>query len=192
VTDAELGASGWTRIDRFVDDPDALLDTVLREVTWTEQMRSRRTASMGIPYNYAGASYPEAPWHPAVRALADAVGQRLGFTATNALLNHYPTGEHTIGWHADDVTILAPGTPIAIVSLGATRTLRLRRGHAGDFHYTPVPLPAGSLFVMTAALQADHKHAIKREPGAGPRVSLTFRHLTHASPVVTTPRWSEA
>jgi len=189
-----LAADGYALLPAVVPHPDRLLRTVLDEVPWTAQMHSRRTASMGIPYNYAGASYPEAPWHPAVRALADAVGERLGFTATNALLNHYPTGEHTIGWHSDDTTILAPGTPIAIVSLGAMRTMQLRTATPdadGRFAYTKLPLPSGSLFVMTAALQATHKHGIKRERGAGERVSLTFRHLTHASEVVTAKRWSE-
>ncbi len=107
-------------------------------------------------------------------------------------MNRYPSGEHTIGWHTDDVSILAAGTAIAIVSLGALRTLQLRRGDGPDFAYTRLPLASGSLLVMSQGLQADHKHAIKREPGAGPRISLTFRHLTHAPPPVTTPRWSSA
>jgi len=188
-----MSGSGWSLREGFVADPDALLRAVLADVPWTAQMHSRRTASMGIPYNYAGASYPEAPWHPTVRRVADAVAALLSFDVTNALLNHYPTGDHTIGWHTDDVSILAPRTPIAIVSLGAVRTLQLRAGPdaSGAFDYTRVPLPPGSLFVMSQALQATHKHGIKRERGAGERVSLTFRHLTHASEVVTAPKWSD-
>ncbi len=34
---------------------------------------------MGIPYNYAGASYPDNPWHPAVWAVAEQVEQAWGF-----------------------------------------------------------------------------------------------------------------
>jgi alkylated DNA repair dioxygenase AlkB len=176
----------------FVPDPDALFAVVRDEVPWTEQMRSRSTASMGIPYNYAGASYPEAPWHPAVAALRDRVAAALGFVVTNCLLNRYPTGEHTIGWHTDDTSILAPGTPIAIVSLGAERTLQLRSGSGADddpFHYDHVRLAVGSLFVMSQQLQHTHKHGIKREPGAAERISLTFRHLTHAPPPVDRPPW---
>jgi alkylated DNA repair dioxygenase AlkB len=186
---AQLAATGWALIEGFVADPDAAFVTLRDEVEWTRQMHSRETASMGIPYNYAGASYPEAPWHPAARALADQVGAAAGFTATNALLNRYPTGEHSLGWHSDDVTILAPGTPIAILSFGATRTLHLRRGAAAPFALTLVPMPPGSLFVMTAAIQADHRHCLRREPGAGERISLTLRHLTHAPPPVDRPRW---
>jgi len=182
----------WTYTEGFLAEPDALFAQMRDEVAWTQQMRSRQTASMGIPYNYAGASYPEAPWHPAVAALRDAVAQVVGFQPTNCLLNRYPTGDHTIGWHTDDVDILAPGTGIAIVSLGARRTLRLRGGTGaqGDpFTYELVPLEPGSLLVMSQALQASHKHAIKREPGAGERISLTLRHLTHAPPPVVLPPW---
>jgi alkylated DNA repair dioxygenase AlkB len=180
----------WSLTEGFADP--SLFQRVRDEVAWTTQMASRQTASMGIPYNYAGASYPEAPWHPAVWALALRVGERCGFTPTNCLLNRYLTGDHSIGYHRDDVDILAPGTPITIVSLGAPRTLLLRHGNTPPFTTTRVPLPPGSLFVMSAAMQADHKHAIKREPGAGERISLTFRHLTHAPPPVTTPRWSRS
>jgi hypothetical protein len=42
---------------------------------------------------------------------------------------------------------------------------------------------------MSQALQRTHKHAIKREPGAGERIRLTFRHLTHAPPPVAHPPW---
>ena len=183
-----IGRDAWLW-EGFVDDPAALFATVRDEVAWTGQMRSRDTASMGIPYNYAGATYPESPWHPAVWALAERVGAAVGLRPTNALLNRYPTGEHPIGWHHDDVSILAPGTGVAIVSLGAARTLWLRGGAGEPFTRTAVVLPPGSLWFMSAALQATHKDAIRREPGAGERISVTVRALTHAPPPVDRPRW---
>ena len=39
------------------------------------------------------------------------------------------------------------------------------------------PLPCGSLLYMTAEVQAGWKHAILPRPGAGGRISLTFRRL---------------
>lgn len=179
----------WWLEEGFVPEPDALFAVARDEVSWTSQMSSRQTASMGIPYNYAGATYPEAPWHPALWALALRVGEAVGLHPTNALLNRYPTGDHSIGWHRDDTTILAPGTGVAILSLGAPRTLLLREGAAPPFTTERVLLPPGSLFFMSAALQATHKHAIRREPGAGERISVTIRQLTHAPPPVDRPRW---
>lgn len=186
-----LAERGWVYLPEFVPAAEELLRVAQDDVPWTDQMRARRTASMGVPYNYAGASYDENPWHPAVRALADRVGEAFAFEVTNCLMNRYTTGENTIGWHADDVEILAPATCIAIVSLGAPRTLQLRGGEGEPFSYTRLPLEHASLLVMSQALQLTHKHCIKREPGAGERISLTFRHLTHAPPPITTPRWGE-
>lgn len=183
----------WRYEADFVPDADRVFAAVRDEVTWTEQMASRQTASMGIPYNYAGASYPEAPWHPRVWAVAELVAARFGFVPTNCLLNRYRTGLHSMGWHADDVSILAPETGIVIVSLGAPRTLSLRaagqRDELHEFTYEHVRLAPGSVLHMTQALQATHKHGIKREKGADERISLTFRHLVVASSVVDVAQW---
>lgn len=177
----------WTLTADFID-PN--LFTVVRDaVEWTTQMKARQTASMGVPYNYAGASYPEVSFLPEVRALADQVAATYGFEPNNCLLNRYCTGQNSIGWHSDDTTILAPNTGIVILSLGGQRTLKLRSGGAGAFTYVDLPLPPGSALHMTAAMQRTWKHAIKREADATERISLTFRHLTHAPPPVERPRW---
>lgn len=175
----------------FVDDPEALYGRALAELPWTSQMASRRTASLGLPYNYAGASYPENPWPPAFRMLADRVGTACDFTPTNCLCNHYPTGKHTLGWHADDVQILAPGTSIAIVSLGVARVLKLRATGPEGFVYVDQLLEPGSLLVMSQAMQATWKHALKKAPTDDSRISLTFRHITHVPPIPEDKgRWS--
>ncbi len=180
----------WYR-PSVVGDPESLFAVVRDEAEWTEQMRSRRTASMGVPYNYSGARYPVAPWHPAVAALRDQLAPAIGFSATNCLLNHYPSGRSSLGWHADDVDILAPGTGIAIVSLGAARVLRLRTRTEDGFFYDDRLLEPGSLLYMSAAMQAEWKHALRRTPADEPRISLSFRHIvrweSHPEPLA--PRW---
>lgn len=161
----------------FVTDPGRLFATVRDEVNWTQQMKSRRTASMGVPYNYTSASYPVAEWHPAVQALRERVAEAVGFMPTNCLLNDYPTGAHRLGWHCDDVSILEPGTGIAIVSLGAERPLGLRtRGDAG-FVYQQIVLAEGSLLYLSPEMQADWQHAILASPTPDERISLSFRHI---------------
>jgi alkylated DNA repair dioxygenase AlkB len=146
-------------------------------VAWTRHMAARRTASMGVPYNYGGASYPVSPWHPAVAALAERVAPVAGFSPTNCLLNYYPTGQHRMGWHSDDTTILREGTGIAILSLGTARTLRLRCQDGEGFHYEDLPLPGGSLLFMSAEMQAHWRHSIGKESTEAPRVSLSFREI---------------
>ncbi len=166
---------GLRLVANVVEHHEALLWTLREQVTWTTHMKARRTASMGVPYNYGGASYPVASWHPAVEALARSLP--LAFEATNCLLNLYPTGLHSMGFHADDVSILAPGTDIAILSLGATRPLRLRTRIEGRFHYEELDLPGGSVLYMSQGMQADWRHAIKRVADCGPRMSLSFRRI---------------
>jgi alkylated DNA repair dioxygenase AlkB len=69
-----------------------------------------------------------------------------------------------------------PNTGIAIVSLGAERdiTFQVKRGTKDEFQYR---LPSGSLLYMAADLQQDWRHAIRKQPGTGGRISLTFRQV---------------
>ncbi len=161
-----------------VEDAETVFAAVRDEVEWQDLMRSRRTASMGRPYNYKGASYPVGEWRPQVQQLREVVAERVGFMPTNCLLNYYPTGWHSLGWHHDDTEILAPGTGIAIVSLGARRPLSLRRrDEAGEYVYEAIELAPGSLLYMSAAMQSIWQHRLKRVPGDAPRISLSFRHI---------------
>jgi alkylated DNA repair dioxygenase AlkB len=162
----------------FVPDPAALFATLRDEVVWDQRMKARRTASMGEPYNYSQMDYPRAPWHPLVSALLSGLAPHVGAAPTNCLLNLYPSGASTMGWHADDISALAPGTGIAIVSLGAARPLLFRRRDGGVGHdVIEQVLEAGSLLVMSGAMQQEWQHSLPAAPSAGERMSLTFRCL---------------
>ncbi|MFT5430673.1 MAG: alkylated DNA repair dioxygenase AlkB [Myxococcota bacterium] len=165
----------------FVSAADALFERVRDEVPWTDQMASRRTASVGVPYIYRGATYPVRDWLPVLEDLRCAVANAVGFVPTNCLMNYYPTGRHSLGWHQDDIDILRPKTGIAIVSLGAARPLRLRRHIPEGYHYETLELEPGSLLYMTQEMQSVWQHSLRRSEGAGARISLTFRNIV-ASP----------
>ena len=81
-----------------------------------------------------------------------------------------------MGFHADSVAELEPQTGVAIVSLGAVRALTFRQTRAREVQWSQ-PLSHGSLLYMPAEIQADWQHGVLPQPGAGPRVSLTFRAL---------------
>lgn len=68
-----------------------------------------------------------------------------------------------------------PSRLIAIASLGATRTLVFRSKDRA--RVVEVPLGHGSVLLMNEATQHEWQHAVKREPDAGLRVSVTFRQI---------------
>lgn len=84
-----------------------------------------------------------------------------------------------MGFHADAREDLVPGTGVVILSLGSPRSLVFRRKAARE-QVVDYRLAPGSLVLMPDAIQDEWQHAIPREPGAGPRISVTFRRLRSA------------
>jgi alkylated DNA repair dioxygenase AlkB len=162
-------------IPHAIPDPDAALARLIAEVAWVDAMRARRTASFGRPYNYSGQTYPAAPMHEVVQAIAERVAVLAGHPFDNCLCNLYETGHNTMGFHTDSYAELVPESFIAIASLGAARPLVFRTlDHA---HRTSIRLEHGSILLMDRATQARWEHAVPRARDAGLRISLTFRQF---------------
>lgn len=172
---------GVTLIDDFLDDAQRWFVDLRDGIDWDDGMAARRTASFGVAYNYSQMRYPYRPMPPSLDELATRVAAVVGFRPNNCLLNCYADGESRMGFHADQTDILVPGTGIAIVSLGAVRALRFR-AIADSQQRVDYRLNGGSLLYMSAELQRHWQHAVPREPGAGARISLTFRALREALP----------
>jgi len=166
-------------IEAFVADHRSLLDRLRAQTTWDERMRARRTASFGVPYDYSGMTYPAAPMPDAIADIRDALAEILPLAPNNCLVNDYEDGRSTMGFHADSIRELVPGTGVAIVSLGATRTLSFRRIVEREIEVAR-PLAGGSVMYMTPQVQGLWKHGIRREEGVGARISLTFRQILSA------------
>lgn len=162
--------------EHFLADHQSLYDRLCKEVIWDGRMRARKTASFGAPYNYSGMTYPSAKMHDGIAEVRDALTERLPFEPDNCLVNFYENGRSTMGFHFDAADDLAPGTGVAIVSLGAVRTLRFRKMHDREVEFAR-PLASGSMLYMPPEVQREWKHGIPRETGAGARISLTFRQL---------------
>lgn len=174
--DGPEGVPTYIYDERFIAEHQSLFDRLSKDIIWDGRMRARKTASFGAPYNYSGMTYPAAKMHDALAEVRDAVGERLPFEPDNCLVNYYENGRSTMGFHYDEVDDLAPGTGVAIVSLGATRTLRFRKMHDREVEFAR-PLVSGSLLYMPPEVHTGWKHGIPRETGAGPRISLTYRQL---------------
>jgi alkylated DNA repair dioxygenase AlkB len=161
-------------IDEFLPNHAELFTYLASSVQWDDSMAARRTASFGKPYNYSQISYPDVPMLPGLNDVADKLLKKLNVSFNNCLLNYYETGDNTMGFHSDDTSNLIPGTGVAIVSLGSVRDITYR-SKTNPGHQVSFALRPGSLLYMDDAVQVDWLHAIKKQTGAGSRISLTWR-----------------
>jgi alkylated DNA repair dioxygenase AlkB len=130
----------------------------------------------GVSYRYAGVLRETAPWPEALLALRARLFALLAARFNFVLCNLYPDGQAGLGWHSDDERDLAPGAPIASLSLGAARDFYLRRGFGDRAVVVKRALAHGSLLVMAGQTQRFYQHQVpKRARCDTPRINLTFR-----------------
>lgn len=91
------------------------------------------------------------------------------------LLNYYEDGQQRIGWHSDREEI-GRSTPIASISLGATRQFQIRSKTNGAHDRTTVYMTNGSIMFMENICQLQYLHSVPREVDITEgRINLTFR-----------------
>jgi alkylated DNA repair dioxygenase AlkB len=131
----------------------------------------------GARYTYSGTPHEPMPWTPALERVRGRVQALAGCEFNSVLLNLYRDGRDGMGWHADDEPELGPNPVIASVSLGAVRRFRLR--HRRRRHQkVDIPLPNGSLLLMSGATQHHWVHSVpKTAVVVGERINLTFRRV---------------
>lgn len=173
-------------------EADQLWTVFQRELPWRqEQIRlfgrwvwqPRSQVWMGdsdARYRYSGQDFDPTPWHPAMKALAERLGDDLGTRFNSVLCNHYEHGQHSMGWHSDNESELGSRPIIASITLGAERRFILReKKNKKNRHEWP--LGHGDLFVMKGDTQKIWDHSIpKTAKPVGPRINLTFRRVISA------------
>ena len=135
-------------------------------------------ADPGLSYRHSGTENDNAePFPPVVREVCDVVEKVLGMKFNYALLNQYPDGRSTLGWHADDERDLVRGSVIASCSFGVPRDFEFRRRDAhGEKHR--VALASGSLLTMGGRTQKTHHHRVAPNARVSePRYNITFRKV---------------
>lgn len=162
--------------ENFLPTAQELFEHLKHSVTWDERMRARKTASFGVSYDYSQISYAEQAMPERLQQLCTQLDATLGFLPNNCLLNFYENGLSAMGFHSDSSEELAAGTGVAIISLGAVRSIvfRSKADKSIEFSY---PLASGSLLYMTKEIQDDWLHAIPKMTDVGERISLTFRQI---------------
>jgi alkylated DNA repair dioxygenase AlkB len=127
----------------------------------------------GIVYRYSGRDNVALPWTTTLLEIKEKIEAVQG-EYNYCLLNRYRTGQDSMGMHADDEPEM--GNVIGSLSLGATRTFRIRHNQTKEskkFHVSN-----GTLIIMAGTMQHFWKHEIpKTKEDVGERINLTFRKI---------------
>ncbi|CDO90586.1 DNA repair protein [Mycobacterium triplex] len=170
--------AGW-----LADDPSGsheLLDALLSTVPWRAERRQMYDRVVDVPRLVSFHDLTvEDPPHPLLgrlrRRLNDIYAGELGEPFTTIGLCYYRDGSDSVAWHGDTIgRSSTEDTMVAIISLGATRTLAMRpRGGGRSLR---LPQAHGDLLVMGGSCQRTWEHAVpKTALRKGPRVSIQFR-----------------
>ena len=170
---------------RIVYTPDFLpaevarawFDEVRGAVAWEAQRRWMYEREVDVPrlVGHFRLAPEDAHAPEAIRAAARQVITATGVAFTSVGLNFYRDGRDSVAPHNDHLDEIAPGCPIALLSLGATRcmTIRAKAAPRRVFH---VDLAAGSLLLMSYQTQLHYTHGVpKTSEPVGPRISVAFR-----------------
>jgi alkylated DNA repair dioxygenase AlkB len=143
------------------------------------RLQPRLTASYGddgLTCSYSGTVNRAVPWTPSLLEIKRRVEAARG-RHNYCLLNRYRSGADSVGPHADDEPGM--GDVIGSVSLGATRTFRIR--HNVTKETRTFRLGHGTLVIMAGTMQRFWKHEVpKTDEDVGERINLTFRHIGEA------------
>lgn len=91
------------------------------------------------------------------------------------LVNWYQYGEHYIGWHSDDESQLDQNAPIYTISLGTTRTFKIRE-KKNKKNVTNYELENNDFLIMGGEFQKHYQHHLpKRKKCKHSRISITIR-----------------
>ena len=176
LDDAEGGIRYWPS---FVDaaTADGWFARLRDGADWMSQRRMMYDREVAVPRLTAAywfddlppdASLPLADMLARIRALVPAPYSAVG-------MNLYRDGRDSVAMHHDKLRMLVPGRPLALVSLGHPRRMRIR-AQADHRDAIDVELAHGSLLVMSHASQLSHEHGIpKTARPVGPRMSAVFR-----------------
>ena len=191
--DSVLSCNSLTAID------DRTFDTLNREIDW-QQMNHRGnpvprlialqgTKSDGVEPLYrhpADEQPPLTAWTPTIDAIRREVEQIIDHPLNHCLIQLYRHGRDWIGKHADKTLDVRQDSVIVNVSIGTTRTMVFRSKSKDNKVVQKLPLPHGSLFMLSLDSNRAFYHEIEKLGSQGtdePRISLTLRYIgTYSDP----------
>jgi alkylated DNA repair dioxygenase AlkB len=139
-------------------------------------LQPRLTASYGdkgMTYFYSGTENKALPWTPTLLEIKHKI-EAIEGQYNYCLLNRYQSGADSVGMHADNEPGM--GNVIASLSLGATRTFRVKHNKTKEIR--TFELASGTLLIMAGTMQQFWKHEVsKAKADVRERINLTFRWI---------------
>lgn len=171
-------ATGYIRYaPDYLDAPTAgnWMEQLHDALPWRAQRRMMYERDVAVPRLTVHLQRDD----PSLPPFLDELGQRLdldcGAHFDSLGFNLYRDGNDSVAPHNDRLADLTEGAPIALISLGVTRTMSITT-KARPVRTMRLPLDAGSLLVMDWRSQHHYDHAIPKDRYvSGPRISIAFR-----------------
>jgi len=175
LADDERGAITYHPNAIPATDAAAWFATLRDGVEWRSERRLMYDREVDVPRLVAAYALDDPDLPGELRAAAN-VARRLANCEFNSIgLNFYRDERDSVAPHNDKLHELTAGAPIALLSLGAARTMTIRT-KATPRRSIQLELEPGSVLLMTYATQQHFDHGIpKATVAVGPRISVAFR-----------------
>jgi len=175
-----LSRGAWVDVrPGWLAGADALFERLVDVVPWRAEQRQMYDRVVDVPrlvcFYREHDALPDPCLTGARGALDEHYGAELGEPFRTAGMCFYRDGRDSVAWHGDTIGRgRREDTMVAIVSLGAPRTLMLRpRGGGNTVRHS---LGHGDLVVMGGSCQRTWEHCVpKTARPVGPRISIQFR-----------------
>ena len=93
-------------IQDFISNSRRLFDKLGSSTSWNENMKARRTACFGEPYDYSEQVCDFQPMSKDMENICNLIQTAIGFKPNNCLLNYYKDGNSRMGFHGDTIKML--------------------------------------------------------------------------------------
>jgi alkylated DNA repair dioxygenase AlkB len=181
VRRVELSSGAWLDLrPQWITGADELFARLAEQLPWHEERRRMYDRVVEVPrllsYYGEGEPAPDPVLATARDRLSAHYAEELGEPFRSLGMCLYRDGRDSVAWHGDRFGRgRTEDTMVAILSLGAPRTLALReRGGGGAVLRYEVG--HGDLLVMGGSCQRTWEHAVpKTAKPVGPRISAQFR-----------------
>ena len=166
-----LGQGAWIDVvPGFVTGADALFDTVFAAAPWKAFERPMYDRVVDVP-RLETRVWRDRP--PLLERMARCLGRRYGVRLPSISANLYRDGRDSVAWHGDRIGRVRSDAVVAILSLGAPRTLLLRPDGGGPS--IAFLMHSGDLLVQGGTCQRTFEHCVPKRAHSGPRISVMFR-----------------